>query len=356
MTPAPARFLLAPGAYTDAAWFAREQQRVFTHTWHVVAHVEQLSNPGDFVTVTIGGAPVAIVRHDDGTLRAFHNLCRHRGMTLLEGDGDTGSEIECMYHGWRYDLDGALRVVPQRRAQFPDLDPASCSLIPASVDVWEGMVFANPDPDAMPLDEALGALPDHIGSHRPGHLALVGAADVRAACNWKLLVENHIDVYHLWYLHRESLGDFDHNQFEHHQIGRNWASYEPLRSTDVDAARLTAGTVALRELDDRDRNGLGAHLVFPNTLMASNAEFFMSYAVVPEGPDRSHVEIRIRAEPDADGLSLVGAARSFIEEDVHACERIQTALSSPWFAVGPLARTHEAPITTFQQNLLDLLA
>ena len=70
-----------------------------------------------------------------------------------------------------------------------------------------------------------------------------------AACNWKLLVENHVDVYHLWYLHRESLGDFDHNQFEHHQLGANWASYEPLRRRDVDAARLTSGTVAIRGLD-----------------------------------------------------------------------------------------------------------
>ena len=355
MTPIT-RFLLTPDAYTSAEWFAREQRHVFGHTWHVVAHVEQLPHAGDYVAVSVGGAPVVIVRRADGTLRAFHNLCRHRGMMMLDGAGNTADEIECIYHGWRYDLDGALRVVPQRRAQFPDLDTGACALVDASVDVWEGMVFVNPSPDAVPLRDALDALATHIGSHRPGRLTLVGADDVPAACNWKLLVENHIDVYHLWYLHRESLGDFDHNQFEHHQLGANWASYEPLRDRNVDVARLTAGTVAIRDLDERDRDGLGAHLVFPNTLMASNAEFFMSYAVVPDAPDRSHIEIRIRAEASADGRSLVAAARSFIEEDVRACERIQAGLASPWFSVGPLARTHEAPITTFQQNLLDLLA
>jgi choline monooxygenase len=356
MSTEPARFLLEPAAYTDASWFARELRLVFGRTWHVVAHVEQLPHPRDFVTVRVGGAPIAIVRQGDGTLRAFHNVCRHRGMVMLDGCGSLRDDIECSYHGWRYDLDGALRVVPQRRTQFPDLDASACGLLPASVDVWEGMVFVNPDPAAVPLPESLAGLPEHIGSHRPGRLTLAGVADVPAACNWKLLVENHVDVYHLWYLHRESLGDFDHNQFEHCQLGANWASYEPLRKLDVDAARLTSGTVAIRELDERDRLGLGAHLAFPNTLLASNAEFFMSYAVVPDGPAHSHIEIRVRAEEGADGDALVAAATSFIAEDIHACERIQAALHSPWFAVGPLAREHESPITAFQLHLLDLLS
>jgi choline monooxygenase len=349
------RFLLEPAAYTDVAWYAREQRLVFGNTWHVVAHVEQCARPHDFVTTRVGGAPIVLLRHSDGSLRAFHNVCRHRGMVMLQGSGHALDEIECSYHGWRYDLEGVLSVVPQRRAQFPDLDIGACGLLPASVAEWEGMVFVNPNPAALPLLDALDGLPDHIGSHRPGLLTLVGTADVPAACNWKLLVENHVDVYHLWYLHRDSLGDFDHNQFEHHQLGTNWASYEPLRHLDVDAARLTSGTVPIRGLDDRDRVGLGAHLAFPNTLMAANAEFFMSYAVVPDTAEHSHIEIRIRAEPGADGDALVVAARSFIEEDIHACERIQAALHSPWFGVGPLAQAHEAPITAFHRNLLELL-
>jgi choline monooxygenase len=349
------RFLLRPDAYMDAGWFARERRLIFGRTWQLVAHVEQLPNAGDFVAVMVGGTPIAVVRQGDGRLRALHNVCRHRGMAMLEGVGNTAREIECVYHGWRYGLDGRLRVVPQRSAQFPDIDAAACSLRPAAVEVWQGMVFVNPDAEAPELRDALAELPAHIGSYHPDRLTLVGTVDIPAACNWKLLVENHIDVYHLWYLHRDSLGDFDHSRFEHHQLGRNWASYEPLRAGDSERARLTAGTVAIRDLDARDRNGLGAHLVFPNTLMASNAEFFMSYAVVPDTPDRSHIEVRVRAEADADGAALVAAARSFIGEDVHACERVQASLASPWFEVGPLACTHEAPIATFQQNLLDLL-
>ena len=89
--------------------------------------------------------------------------------------------------------------------------------------------------------------------------------------------------------------------------------------------------------------------------MAVSAEFVITYAAVPVAPDRTRIELRVRAEPGADADGLLAAARSFIDEDIAACERIQAALTSPWFAVGPLARDHEAPITAFQRNVLAAL-
>lgn len=349
-------FLLPRDAYRSQEWFEREQRLLFAGAWAVVASVDDLAAPGSYVTASVGGVPVVVVRDDDGALRAFHNMCRHRGMALLEGCGRTGESITCFYHDWRYALDGQLKVVPQRKEQFPDLDPSEHGLLRAAVDVWEGMVFVNPDPDAPALASALDELPARIGSHRPGRLSVVAEADLTAKCNWKLLVENHIDVYHLWYLHRESLADLDHTQFEHQQVGRNWVSYEPLRNPDLATARLARGTRPIAHLDERDRFGVGAHLIFPNILLAANAEFFMSYAVVPVSPSECRMEVRIRAEEGADGEALLQAVRGFIDEDIHACERIQVALESPWFEVGPLAVEHEAPITTFQEHILAALA
>jgi Rieske 2Fe-2S family protein len=207
------RYLLPPGAYRDHAWFERERATVFTDRWSLVADAAQLAEPGDYVAATVGDAPLLVVRGDDGRLRAHHNVCRHRGMAMLEGEGRCDRAITCFYHQWRYGLDGRLVAVPQRRAQFPDLEPADWGLRPAAVDEWEGMVFAHPDPAAPPLADVVAPLAVHTGSHRPGLLVEVARVDLEARCNWKLFVENHIDVYHLWYLHERSLGDFDHTRF-----------------------------------------------------------------------------------------------------------------------------------------------
>ncbi|MGO9872498.1 MAG: aromatic ring-hydroxylating oxygenase subunit alpha [Acidimicrobiia bacterium] len=344
--------LLPPEAYHDQGWFEREQRQLFSCRWALIADLEQLAEPGDYVTATVGLAPLVALRGEDGQLRAFHNLCRHRGMVLLHDAGNVSRRIDCAYHQWCYALDGSLALVPQRREQFPDLVPLSWGLLPASVAVWEGMVFVHPDPAAEPLDEALRGVSENLGSHRPGLLRQVAIDHIDAHCNWKLFVENHVDVYHLWYLHAHSLGDFEHPRFEYRQVGANWTSYEPLRTGDLSAAALTKGTTTIAHLDERDRLGLGAHMVFPNLLMATAAEFFATYVAQPVAPDHTVIEIRVRAEADADADALLDALRSFIAEDIVACEGVQAGVRSPAFAVGPLARDLELPITNFHTSLL----
>jgi Rieske 2Fe-2S family protein len=348
-------YLLPPTAYWSPSWFDHEQATLFAPRWALVASADELVEPGDYVTTVVGRAPLLVVRDDDGGLRAFHNLCRHRGMVLLEGSGNVARTVNCFYPQWRYGLDGSLQVVPQSKEQFPDLDRSTLGLREAALEIWEGMVFVHPDPHAAPLAETLGELPAHLGSHQPGRLHQVAHQRIEARCNWKLFVENHIDVYHLWYLHEQSLGDFDHRQFEHRQLGRNWASYEPLKGDQLAEAALTRQTVTIDHLDSRDRFGLGAHLVFPNLMMATAAEFFATYQAEPVAPDRTVIDLRIRAEQGADAAALLDALRSFITEDITACEAVQAAVGSPAFEVGPLAAEHEQPITTFHTNILDAL-
>jgi Rieske 2Fe-2S family protein len=348
----PAEYLLPPSAYHSQAWFDQELDTLFAARWALVATTDDFTREGDYVAVIVGRSPLVVVCGGDGRLRAFHNLCRHRGMVLLQGRGRVDGSISCFYHWWRYALDGSLAVVPQRKEQFPDLAPEDWGLLPASLEVWEGMVFVHPDPAAPALATALAGVADRLGSHRPGLLTEVGHVRLEAACNWKLFVENHVDVYHLWYLHGSSLGDFDHTRFEHRQTHENWASYEPLRSGDVGAAALTRGTAAIAHLEERDRAGIGAHLVFPNLMMATAAEFFATYVAEPVGPGRTVIDLRVRAETHADPSAVLDAVRSFIDEDIGACERVQAAVASPVFAVGPLARDHERPITSFQAHVL----
>ncbi len=349
-------YKLGKDAYLDDGWFHREQERLVGRSWTLVAATDELREPGAYVAVTVGDAPIVVVRGGHGELRAFHNLCRHRGMVMLQGTGNVGSSIDCMYHQWRYDLDGCVKVVPQRKEQFPGLDLDAWGLFPASLDVWQGMVFVHVDADAPSLHSYLGALPEAMGSFRPGLLTQVAHDVIEARCNWKLFVENHVDVYHLWYLHERTLGDFDHTRFEHQNIDGHWASYEPLRGGVFTEARLSAGTRPIAHLAARDVDGISALLAFPNLMFATSAEFFATYRAVPVAPDRSLIDLRIRAEPEADPDALLKSLHSFIEEDIAACEAVQAGMRSPRFTVGPLAQGHEHPITAFHDRVLAAVA
>ena len=347
-------FSLAPSAYLDPAVLALELERVFERSWSIVADAAQLAEVGATLPVRVGRCPIVVVRTEQG-LRAHHNICRHRGMQVISDPSNCNS-LRCGYHGWEWSLDGDLARVPQRRTQFPDLDDRLMGLMPAAVDEWEGMVLVNADPAAAPLAETLSIIPEGIGSFRPGQLDQVAQITLHAGCNWKLFVENHVDVYHLWYLHDRTLADFDHTQFEHTAGGGNWSSYEPVKAARRSTYGSVPGAVAVEHIDDRDRFGIGAHMVFPNLLMASTADYFITYAITPVTPTSSTIDLRVRAESDSDADALVAAARSFIDEDIEACERIQMAMRAERFVVGPLAQHHERPIEAFQQHLLDRLA
>jgi Rieske 2Fe-2S family protein len=341
---APYRGLHQRDWYRSEAALELERRRLFSRSWALVGITDQLDTPGSYLTVSVGEIPLVVVRGADGALRAFHNVCRHRGVTLLTGSGCLGRFVTCPYHQWSYGLDGALNRVPQLDDQYPGLDVAGWGLRPAVVSEWHGMVFANPDPDPPALDDALGELGRRIDPYLSGPLVEVGRADYVAECNWKFLVENHVDVYHLWYLHNRSLAMYEHREFSWEMLDDNWWSREPLKDRSAAPSRLAW-------LERPEREGIGAHLLFPNLMIVTTGDFFATYDAVPLAPDQTRLTLRIRSAPGADGDSLIGDVRSFMAEDIEICERLQDATGSPLFEVGPMAATHEEPIRRFHASL-----
>ena len=151
-------------AYTDARWHDLEQREVFARSWQWVGHVESLREPGDYTALDVAGMPIAVVRGDDGVLRAFYNVCQHRAHALLTGTGHTGS-IVCPYHGWAYDLSGSLH-----RARHTDdvagFDPSTICLTEVQVEEFGGFVYVNLDHQPhrwppRPKDSATRSLTGH---------------------------------------------------------------------------------------------------------------------------------------------------------------------------------------------------
>jgi len=333
--------------YTSEAVLAAERSGIFSRSWTLVASAEQIAD-GRYVTACLGGAPTVVWRDADGVCRAFHNLCRHRGIPLLDGEGPTGRYVTCPYHQWSFARDGSLVRVPQPE-QFPDLDPADYGLHPMAVTEWHGMVFACPAPNPPDFEESIAPLAERIGDYLELPLVEVGRVDYRVRCNWKLLVENHVDVYHLWYLHQASLAAYRHPSFEWEWVGDTWCSDEPLK----DPSGAPDGIDGITEAH---RTGIGAHLLFPNLMVVTTADYLATYDARPAGPEHTDLTLRVRSHPDADSDALIAAVRSFLAEDVKACESLQTATSSPHFGVGVTAARHEAPIRQLHSLLRERLA
>ena len=187
--------------YADPAVLRLERERIFRRTWQYAGRVEQAAEPGSFFTCDLGGIPIVVVRGKDAELRAFLNVCRHRGSLVCEGEG-TRETLQCPYHAWTYGLDGALRAAPRtdREAGF---DKAELGLAPALVDTWGPFVFVNPDADAAPLAETLGELPELVASAGLDldSLRFLERSHSSYEANWKVCCENFLECYHCQVAH-----------------------------------------------------------------------------------------------------------------------------------------------------------
>jgi choline monooxygenase len=181
--------------YGDEAILREERTRIFARCWQYGGRAEQVAAPGSFLATDAGGVPLIVTRDREGELRAFLNVCRHRGAVLMEGCGER-TTLQCHYHAWTYELDGRLRSAP-RSGREPDFDNAELSLLPASVGTWGPFLFVNPDPDAEPLTDHLGELPAILAREIDvDAIEFRSRAGFGANANWKIVVENFLECYH----------------------------------------------------------------------------------------------------------------------------------------------------------------
>ena len=201
----------APVSYEDSIspeYYDRERAAVFERTWLNVGRMEQLPRTGSYFTreLEAAGTSVIVVRAADGSPRAFHNICRHRGNKLVwqdypqEETSGTCRQFTCKYHGWRYDLEGALTFV-QQESEFFDLDMAEFGLAPVRCEVWAGFIFVNRDEDAPPLADYMGKMGASIEDYPFEQLTQVHRYRAEVGSNWKLFIDAFMEFYHAPVLH-----------------------------------------------------------------------------------------------------------------------------------------------------------
>jgi phenylpropionate dioxygenase-like ring-hydroxylating dioxygenase large terminal subunit len=325
---------LTPSDYHTAEVFDRECRERLAAAWIPVCRSEELAAAGAQKAVTVGATPVLVTRDRAGAAHALSNVCRHRAMTLVDGEAHADA-IRCPYHLWTYGLDGRLWAAP-----FMDrADLSGCDLPRYAAAEWGGWVFVYLASDPPPIESALAPLPSALDPACLAGLKVGYRLAFEHAWNWKVMVENFGESYH--------------------HIGTHAGTLQPLwPGGQTDASSSGAGWIDLRHSDHPEVGALQVYVVFPLFLLAlTPAGGVVWYRLTPLAPERIALEIvalhtaEAAAEPDRmarDKAQLLAIHM----EDMTACQRVQTGLRAPDAVLGPLSPL-EAGIARFREWVAD---
>lgn len=332
--------------YTDPDYFAWEKETVLNNGWHCLGRVDEIPNPGDYFTAQLLNEPLLVVRGDDNKIRVLSNVCRHRGMPVAEGAGNT-KRFVCSYHAWAYGRDGALlRAARMENAGF---DHKKCELPKFNTSLWRGFIYCSLSDEAALNSREYGALDNLVNSYQPESMRLVHKAEENWNTNWKCLVENFMEGYHLSMVHPQTLHSYTPTGLAKKAVsGRGFTSY--LANYPEGIPERGVGAEGLSEVE-RHRSTLFS--VFPTHVASLSASLLVSLTIFPLAADLIRVKWTMSAFGDDLDAETIKARIALWEEvnreDREKLEKMQVALGSRMAVAGPLAgEDYEGTIRDFQ--------
>jgi len=368
---------LVPEAYTSEDFYGLERDRVFGSGWVAIGCTAQLREPGDVLVAEVAGRSIFVVRNRDGALRAFYNVCRHRGTQLLaSGQCRVTRFIRCPYHSWAYDHDGRCIGTPMftgsdipvdQQAAFDmhdvaAFDRADYGLLPVAVDAWGPLVFVTLDPDPVGLSEHLGDLPARTAGYRLDEWQIARTAQYEIAANYKLVAENFMEYYHLPWVHP---GLVKVSPIDAHHRWQGTGMYvgfctSPI-APDTDGGGWQSGLAPISGLSDTDACSARFIWLFPNVAVNILPNHLFIIHARPVGPGLTHETTYLLTHPESSGSP--GAERAVDEvarfwdavnrEDIGIVERVQTGLETTPFPGGRLCYRFEESLHRFQNMIID---
>jgi choline monooxygenase len=338
--------------YTDPAVLQLERERIFRRSWQYVGHLGDVPEPATFFATAVGNVPVVVVRDREDDLRAFLNVCRHRGSIVCEGSGQRET-LQCPYHAWTYGLDGRLITAPRGNKEG-GIEKGELGLVPLRLGTWGPLIFVNPDPDAAPLEEFLDGVPERIadaGIDLDG-LRFLQRSESELACNWKVSAENFLECYHCPTAHPgfSAVMDVSVDAYLLETSAGRMTQHGPPRAEPRGAYDPT-GEVERGQF----------HLLFPGTVinvMPGRPNFSIG-PIVPRAPESTFRFLDYFVDPEADEAwieeSLAFDAQVGAEDSV-LIERVQAGMRAGFIEDGRLLPESEQLIAHFQALVVDALA
>jgi len=322
---------LTAADYWTATAFEHEQRAALARAWTPVCRADEVEGAGAQKPVLVAGQPVLLTRGGDGALGAISNVCRHRGMTLVEA-AERAEAIRCPYHLWTYGLDGRLAAAPF----MGDADLAGCDLPRYAAGEWGGWVFVSLASEPGSLANSLAPLPEALDERRLASLRVGYRLAFDHAWNWKVMVENFGESYHHIGTHADTLQQL-------------WPGGR------TDASSSGAGFIDLRHPQHPEAGSLHVYVVFPLFLLALTdvGESVVWYRLTPLAAERIGLEIIGLYPPElaADAARMERDRAQLLAihlEDIAACERVQAGLRAPDAVLGPLSPL-EAGVARFRE-------
>jgi Rieske 2Fe-2S family protein len=357
----PVTFLPTLGGayYTDAAIFAKEQRGIFSALWFCAVRTGDLAAPGAFRTCQVGPENILCVRGRDGQVRAFLNVCRHRGARLCPAEsGAVKNYLRCAYHSWSYGFDGALTAAPNL-GPLPETDRERFGLVPVAAREWLGYLWVCLSGEPPSFEETvIGAVTRRLGTseaidrYHVGDLALGRRISYQVRANWKLIVENFMECYHCGSIHPELvaiLPEFRRGYAAQSYVGHG-AEYAPgAEGFTVDGGPGHGRLPGLSEAEDRR---YFAATIPPQVFINLVADHVIVHRMFPLAADHTIVECDWLYPPDvvASGVDLSSSVELFHrvnQQDFAVCEQCQPAMASRAYADGGSLVPSEHHISEF---------
>jgi Rieske 2Fe-2S family protein len=349
-----------PGRYyTDPENYRQEIERFYFHRWICAGRTSQIPNPGDYFLRDVAGESIIVTRDASGAVRAFFNVCRHRGTRICtQAEGVFAGRIACPYHGWTYALDGALIGAPHmddagfRHADYP--------LNNVAVEVWDGHIFLNCSPDPKPIADQLEALPVRFANWRMQDLRLGRRIVYEVHANWKLIVLNYNECLHCPVLHPtlNRLTDYlgaDNEAPSKHYVGGCMGFRNGAQTMSLDGVRRRD---YLPRLDAGQRKLVAYFAIYPNLLLSLHPDYMMVHTLWPRGVDRTEVICEWHFHPDEmikPGFHMDDAVDFWDltnREDWGIAEQSQAGIASRAYRPGPYS-AREALLYAFDRMVLE---
>jgi Rieske 2Fe-2S family protein len=359
LAPTAVSAALDPHLYTSTRVAEAEHELIFERTWQLAGHVGQLQRAGSYLTASAGDQPVLVVRDDENRLRAYRNVCRHRASRLLSGAGQCKGAIRCRYHGWTYRFDGSLIGVPEGLGYGERLRKSELGLFPVRLEELCGLIFVNLDNEATPLRELVAGLPERLERYRIDTLTPFSPATDAQPANWKVVVENYLEGYHIPIAHPGLMRMLDYKHYTA-EVHDHWVWFDaPLRAKPSSnrLERLYAQLVEpMPGLDEEDRHIWRYAFIYPNTAIDLYPDQVNTWQIRPDGIEATS-DISAGYRPPGSGARtrfvqwLNGRLNDLVlAEDVDLVANVQQGAHTRGYRCGPLS-PRESSVAWFADRI-----